>query len=151
VGGDDGYRLSLDGGATLAINNWNDHPYTTSTYSAALNGTYNMVIEFYQHFGSKRISYNVVPVCMGTGDPTVYGTNNTWNGYIYQGMNFNMYKGQVTEGASLNPNFDENFGNPNGNPGGVPVTYNTNSCSILTQQFSARYRLRQSAVMTDIA
>jgi len=43
VGGDDGYRLSLDGGTTWAINNWNDHGYTTSTYNIHLNGTYNFV------------------------------------------------------------------------------------------------------------
>ncbi|HTD95064.1 MAG TPA: hypothetical protein VK644_14665, partial [Chitinophagaceae bacterium] len=28
VGGDDGYRLSLDGGATWQINKWNDQGYT---------------------------------------------------------------------------------------------------------------------------
>jgi hypothetical protein len=84
---------------------------------------------------------------MATGDPTVYGTNNTWEGYIYQGMNFDLYKGQVAEGSSGSPNFDENFGNP----GGGPVTYATNSCSIQTQQFSARYRLQQTlAVATYV-
>src|SRR3569833_228314 len=31
VGGDDGYRFSLDGGATWIINNWNDHSYASTT------------------------------------------------------------------------------------------------------------------------
>lgn len=140
VGGDDGFRLSLDGGVTWAINRWNDQNYTTTTYSVALNGTYNMVLEYYENTGSNRISFNVAPICTGTGDPTVYGASNVWNGYIYQGMNFDLYKGQVTEGSSANPNFDENFGNPSGGT----VTYNTNSCSIQTQQFSARYRLQKT-------
>ncbi|HTI10038.1 MAG TPA: T9SS type A sorting domain-containing protein [Puia sp.] len=140
VGGDDGFRLSLDGGATWAINRWNDQGYTTTTYTVALNGSTNMVLEYYENGGANRVSFNVTPICMGTGNPAVYGTNNVWSGYLYQGMNFDMYKGQVTEGASSNPNFDENFGNP----GGGTVTYNTNSCSIQTQQFSARYRLTQA-------
>ena len=140
VGGDDGFRFSLDGGTTWAINQWNDQGYATATYTLALSGTYNMVLEYYEHFGSNRISFTVAQICTGTGDPTVYGTNNLWNGYIYQGMNFNMYKGQVTEGTSSNPAFDENFGTS----GNTPVTYYTNSCSIQTQQFSARYRLQQT-------
>lgn len=140
VGGDDGYRLSLDGGATWVINKWNDQSYATNTYSVTLSGSYNMVLEYYEHFGSNRISFNVAQICTGTGDPTVYGTNNIWNGYIYQGMNFEMYKGQVTEGTAANPAFDENFGTS----GNSPVTYTTNSCSIQTAQFSARYRLQKT-------
>jgi hypothetical protein len=140
VGGDDGFRLSLDGGATWAIDRWNDQSYTTSTYTVALNGATNMVLEYYENGGDNRISFNVTPICMGTGDPTVYGTGNIWNGYIYQGMNFDLYKGQVSEGTAGGPDFDENFGNP----GGGTVTYNTNSCSIQTQQFSARYRLTKT-------
>jgi hypothetical protein len=49
VGGDDGYRLSLDGGATWVINNFSDHAYTTTIYTIALNGTYNMVLEYYEN------------------------------------------------------------------------------------------------------
>ncbi|MES1181866.1 MAG: hypothetical protein ABUL44_03635, partial [Flavobacterium sp.] len=48
VGADDGYRLSLDGGVTWVIDQWGDHGYMTSTYGAALNGNYNMVLEFYE-------------------------------------------------------------------------------------------------------
>ncbi len=137
VGGDDGFRLSLDGGATWAINKWNDQGYTTTTYSVALNGATNMVLEYYENGGDNRISFNVTQICIGTGDPTVYGTGNIWNGYMYQGVNFDQYKGQVSEGSAAASDFDENFGNPSGSV----VTYNTNSCSIQTQQFSARYRL----------
>jgi len=139
VGGDDGYRLSLDGGATWAINNWGDHSYASSTYTIALNGTYNMVLEYYESGGQNRISFNVAAICMGTGNPNTYGTNNVWQAYLYQGMNFDLYKGSITEGTSMNPNFNENFGTSNG-------TYTTGSCSIQTEQFSARYRLQQNLV-----
>jgi hypothetical protein len=136
AGGDDGYRLSLDGGVTWAINNWGDHGYTTSTTTLALNGPVNMILEFYENGGGNRVTFKVEAVCTGTGDPTIYGTSGVWQGYIYQGTNFDMYKGSVTEGAAGFPNFDESFGSTG--------TYYTSSCSIATQQFSARYRLKQT-------
>ena len=137
VGGDDGYRLSLDGGATWVINNWGDHSYATTSYSIYLSGSYNMVLEYYENFGDNRISFSNVTICTGNGDPTVYGNNNTWIGYMYQGMNFDTYKGYINKGSSSNPNFDDNFGG-----GSSAVTVNTSNCSIQTQTFSARYRLQ---------
>jgi hypothetical protein len=151
VGGDDGFRLSLDGGATWAINMWQDQSYTTSTYTVALNGSYNIVLEYYQDGGANQVSFNITQICTGTGNPATYGTNNVWMGYLYQGMNFDLYKGFVTEGAAGSPNFDESFGNPGGSN---TNTYNTNSCAVTTYQFSARYRLTQvlpAATYTFIA
>jgi hypothetical protein len=137
VSGDDGYRLSLDGGTTWAIDNFTDHGYQSTPITVNLSGTTNFVLEYYENGGDNRVTFNMVQNCSGTGDPSVYGTNNVWRGYMYQGMNFDVYKGFVTEGNSLDPNFDENFGNP----GGGAIQYNTNSCYITTQQFSAHYRL----------
>ncbi len=141
VGGDDGYRLSLDGGSTWAINKWNDQGYNTTAVTVNLTGATNLILEYYENGGGNRVSFNIVQNCSGTGDPTLYGTNNVWQAYLYQGMNFDTYKGYVTEGSSMNPDFDEIFGNP----GGTSVQYNTNSCYITTQQFSARYRLNYTA------
>lgn len=141
VGGDDGYRLSLDGGATFPIDNWNDHGYTTTSYNVSLTGLTSFVLEYYQDGGANDVSFDIVQNCTGTGDTTVYGTGNIWNGYVFQGMNFQSYKGQVNEGSSSDPGFDENFGNPGGSNNN---TYNTNSCAIQTYQFSARYRLTQT-------
>jgi hypothetical protein len=137
VGGDDGYRLSLDGGSTWAINNWNDHGYTTTAITVNLSGATNLILEYYENGGGNRVSFNIVLNCSGTGDPTIYGTNNVWMGYLYQGMNFDAYKGSVTEGSSMNPNFDESFGTANG-------SYYTSSCYVTTEQFSARYRLQDN-------
>jgi len=139
VGGDDGYRLSLDGGATWVINRWNDQSYTTTTYNIYLNGSYNMVLEFYENFGDNRISFSTSVICTGNGNPAEYGTNNTWIGYLYQGMNFETYRGYINKGGSNNPNFDENYGG-----GSTAVTVNTSNCSIQTQNFSARYRLQKT-------
>ncbi|HTI92936.1 MAG TPA: T9SS type A sorting domain-containing protein [Puia sp.] len=137
VGADDGYRLSLDGGSTWAINNWNDHAYTTTAITVNLSGATNLILEYYENGGGNRVSFNIVQNCSGTGNPAIYGTNNVWMGYLYQGTNFDTYKGSVTEGSSMNPNFDENFGTPNG-------PYYTSSCSVITEQFSARYRLQDN-------
>lgn len=139
VGGDDGYRLSLDGGTTWVINKWNDQSYSTTSYSVYLSGSYNMVLEYYENFGDNRISFSSSVICTGNGNPAVYGTSNTWIGYMYQGMNFETYKGYINKGTESNMNFDENFGG-----GSTPVTVNTSNCSIQTQAFSARYRLSKS-------
>ena len=137
VGGDDGYRLSFDGGATWAINKWVNQSYTSTTLSINLGGTYDVVLEYYEDGGSNRISFTSTAICMGTEDQSVYGTGNIWKGYVYSGINFNTYKGLVSEGTATNFTFDEKFGGNN-------VTYNTSGCSISTEVFSVRYRLTKT-------
>jgi hypothetical protein len=135
VGGDDGYRFSLDGGVTWSVNMWNTQSYATTTYNVHLNGTYNLVLEYFENFIDNRVSFDVTKACTGSGNPAMYGTNNQWIGYVYAGMNFDTYKGFVSEGSSGSPNFDESFGGDN-------VIYSTSDCSINTNQFSVRYRLK---------
>ncbi|PVD51183.1 hypothetical protein DC498_16175 [Terrimonas sp.] len=137
AGGDDGYRLSLDGGTTWVINRWVDQSYATTTYTVSLNGTYNMVLEFYENGGANRVSFSVAAVCNGTENTTVYGSSNVWYGYIYDGTNFDTYMGRVTEGSASNPNFDESFGGSN-------TTYATSGCGVQTETYSARYRLTKT-------
>jgi hypothetical protein len=134
VGGDDGYRLSLDGGVTWVINQWADQSYQTTTYTVTLNGTYNLVLEYYENTGDNRISFSVVTTCLGSGSTATYGSSDTWRGYVYDGINFNTYKGMVSKGAAGDPSFIDDFG-------GSDVNYATNSCSIQTETFSVRYRL----------
>lgn len=137
VGGDDGFRLSLDGGATWVINRWFDQGYTTETYVTYLSGSYNLVLEYYENQGGNRISFSVASNCMGSEDPTEYGTNDQWRGYVYDGTNFNLFKGTVLKGSPGNISFDEEFGGSN-------VVYNTSSCATTTETFSVRYRLRKN-------
>ena len=137
VGADDGYRLSLDGGLTWIIDRFFDQSYNFSAYATTLSGTYNIVLEYYENGGGNRVSFSVASACMPTGDQSIYGTGDVWNGYIYQGANFNTYNGMVTEGAAGNPNFDESFGGSN-------TLYSTNTCQVTTEVFSARYRLQKT-------
>ncbi len=58
VGGDDGYRLSIDGGATWIIDNWSDHSYETSTHSVYITaGPKDLVLEYYDNSGDSRIKF----------------------------------------------------------------------------------------------
>jgi PA14 domain len=134
VGADDGYRLSLDGGSTWVIDHWVDQSYAYSTYTVSLNGTYNMVLEYYENDGDNRVTFSLATSCSGTEDPAVYGSSNQWKGYIYDGTNFNSYKGMINEGTVSNADFDENFGGDN-------VMFSTSGCSVQTETFSARFRL----------
>ncbi|RTZ07843.1 T9SS sorting signal type C domain-containing protein [Flavobacterium bomense] len=58
VGGDDGYRLSLDGGLTYVINNWSDHSYQETTSTVYLSGTTNFVLEYYENLGQSRVRFS---------------------------------------------------------------------------------------------
>ncbi|MGN6490655.1 MAG: T9SS type A sorting domain-containing protein [Agriterribacter sp.] len=137
VGGDDGFRLSLDGGSTWVINRWSDQSYTSQSYTAVLSGNYDMVLEFYENGGANRISFAVTAICIPTGNPAAYGTGNQWNGYVYDGTNFDTYVGMVTKGTTGNPDFDEDFGGSN-------TQYATGSCNTQTETFSVRYRRTQT-------
>lgn len=58
IGGDDGVRLSLDGGATYLIEDWGNHGYRTRTATDTLNGTYDMVFDYYENGGGNRVSFD---------------------------------------------------------------------------------------------
>jgi hypothetical protein len=64
VGGDDGVRLSVDGGNTWLVNVWNDQSYTIYTSSTVfLNGSTNLILEYYENTGDSRISFSYTIPC----------------------------------------------------------------------------------------
>ena len=138
VSGDDGYRLSIDGGATWLINKWVEQSYASTTVTVQLKGSYDLVLEYYENGGDNRITFDYVTSCTGTENTATYGTNNTWKGYVYSGTNFAAYRGMMTEGKSTGANFDESFGGDN-------TTFATSGCtSVSTESFSVRYRLTKT-------
>ncbi len=139
VAGDDGYRFSVDGGATWIVNKWQNQTYITTTIDVTLSGTVNAVLEYYENTGPNRLTFAFGAVCVPMENQATYGTNNVWKGYVYDGVNFNTYKGMVNEGTATNFNFDETFG-------GDAVTYNTSACGVTTNKFSMRYRLTKTFV-----
>lgn len=138
VGGDDGYRFSVDGGANWIINNWGDHGYGENTVTVFLSGSTNLVVEYYENGQGNRIRVNFQTTCVAIDDESIYGTNDVWRGYVYDNMDFTAFKGVVLEGTAGNSYFDQNFGNVDDG------YFNTNSCSVNTQTFSIRYRLRKT-------
>ncbi|UII22739.1 T9SS type A sorting domain-containing protein [Fulvivirga ligni] len=58
VGGDDGVRLSSDGGSSFVLGDFNQHSYTTYRGYLILNGSHNMVFEYYENGGQNRVSLN---------------------------------------------------------------------------------------------
>ncbi len=68
IGGDDGIRLSIDGGATYIIDDYSYHPYQTSSVTVFLNGSYNLVLEYFEGSGENRVSFNY-SFLGGTEDP----------------------------------------------------------------------------------
>lgn len=57
VGGDDGVRLSVDNGSTYLINGYVNQAYTTYTGIAHLNGSSNLILEFFENSGQNRVSF----------------------------------------------------------------------------------------------
>lgn len=83
VGGDDGYRLSFDGGATFPITNWNEHGYTTTTSTSTvyLSGNTNLVLEYYEQGGVSRVSFSYANCANPSTAPTnISGTSSICSG-----------------------------------------------------------------------
>lgn len=59
AGASGGYRLSLDGGTTWAINHWTNQPYNTTHYSVYLKGNYNFVLEYFITGNENRVSFSI--------------------------------------------------------------------------------------------
>lgn len=134
VGGDDGYRLSIDGGVTWIIDRWYNQSYNFFTTTVTVSGTVNMVLEYYENGGDNRVTFAVTPSCAGLENTTLFGTGNVWRGYVFDGTNFESYKGMITQGVAADPSFTQDFGGSN-------VILPTSGCGVQTETFSVRYRL----------
>lgn len=88
VKGDDGFRLSLDGGNTWVINMWSDGTKKSqyATLSVADTGQVNMVLEYYENRMDNFISFDfdfqslILPLEWGRVDAEAFGSANclTW-------------------------------------------------------------------------
>ena len=61
VGGDDGFRLSVDGGTTWITNpaRWTNQSYVTNSVTVTLSGTINFVIEYFENGGDARLTFDI--------------------------------------------------------------------------------------------
>lgn len=109
VGGDDGYRFSIDGGQTWLIDNWGEHSYATTTSTTqTLSGTYNLVLEYYENGGDSRVSFNYTQ-CSATAPTSLSGSTCSENGVnlTATGGNGNRYQWGTGNTAGNNV-FDNN-------------------------------------------
>ncbi len=58
IGGDDGIRLSVDNGATYLINGYINQAYTTYNGVAHLNGSSNLILDYFENSGNNRVSFS---------------------------------------------------------------------------------------------
>jgi hypothetical protein len=82
TGADDGYRFSIDGGTSYvsALSNWTTHAYSTTTSTVYLNGSTNLVFDYYQQPAISRIVFNYVPCNSSTAPTAISGTVTICNG-----------------------------------------------------------------------
>ncbi|MGV3461481.1 MAG: T9SS sorting signal type C domain-containing protein [Flavobacterium sp.] len=76
IGADDGYRLSFDGGATWVsdLSDWADHGFNTKAATLYREGTYNMVLEYYENGGEARVTFDFYePQCTSTAPTGING------------------------------------------------------------------------------
>lgn len=57
VGGDDGYRLYINGTLT-AINNWDNHAYEYTTQTVYLSGNTDFILEYFETGGDSRVQFS---------------------------------------------------------------------------------------------
>ncbi|MBX7263739.1 MAG: T9SS type A sorting domain-containing protein, partial [Chitinophagaceae bacterium] len=108
VGGNDGVRLSIDGGNSWLVNDWIDQSYTTYTSPLVyLNGSTNLVLEYYENAGGARSSFSYTIPC---STPTALNaggvTNNSANiSFTGAGTAFIVEYGATgfTPGTDANP------------------------------------------------
>jgi len=77
VGGDDGYRLSFDEGATFPenVSDWTDHGYHYESGTYYMSGTVKLILEYYEHNGASRVSFDYAAAsCTSTAPTTIAGT-----------------------------------------------------------------------------
>jgi len=76
VGGDDGYRLSFDEGRTFPdnVSDWTDHGYHYESGTYYLSGTVKLILEYYEHNGSSKVTFDFAPAsCTSTAPTTMSG------------------------------------------------------------------------------
>ncbi|MCC5930474.1 MAG: hypothetical protein JJU28_14600 [Cyclobacteriaceae bacterium] len=59
VGGDDGFRLYIDGVLIPELSSWATQSYITRSMPIALQGIKEFVLEYYENTGDNRVSFNI--------------------------------------------------------------------------------------------
>lgn len=74
VGGDDGYRLSING-APFLVEDWSEKPYVSTSGTVYLSGNTDLVLEYFERLGESRVSFSYtfqalnIPAVVSTVQP----------------------------------------------------------------------------------
>lgn len=98
VGGDDGYRLKINGESGYSIADWTDHGYTSgsTTKTFATTTTVTFVLEYYEKNGDSQVSFNYTCANSPTAPTTL--TSNAASNTICSGNSVTLTAG----GGSVN-------------------------------------------------
>ncbi len=97
IGGDDGVRLSLDGGNTFFINGYVNQPYATYTDTVLLDGNYDFVLEYFENAGLNRVSFAIT--ALGTsGDGGSIGSDQSFCSLSSATLDPNAFVSQAAAG-----------------------------------------------------
>jgi len=86
IGGDDGVRLSIDGGLSWIVSNWSDHAYQTTSVRVPMSGSYNLVLEYYEKGGDAQVSFSYsaqTSINFSMPNANVNGVITTCSGTLY--------------------------------------------------------------------
>ncbi|WP_285270304.1 GEVED domain-containing protein [Kaistella rhinocerotis] len=86
IGGDDGVRLSIDGGASWIVSDWSDHGYRTKSVRVPMSGNYNLVLEYYEKGGDAQVSFSYsaqTSINFSMPNANVNGVITTCSGTLY--------------------------------------------------------------------
>lgn len=122
IGGDDGVRLSMDGGLTYLLSDWSIHAYKTSVYNGVyLDGKTDFLLDFYEHGGGAHVSFNIQKACTSPHIPkdltltnTINATSLSWNANgndantVYQWIVYESYYNYVAGGSTTNTTLNLN-------------------------------------------
>jgi hypothetical protein len=155
IGGDDGVRLSLDGGATFIISDWSLHGYrTTSSACLNLSGTYDLVLEFFENTGNARVSFSYT---LSSAPAPIFGPSdwgdNQWLVCGFRGTNMNpllnTFLGHYTQPALGGGNEGintANFWNTNSSPSNAGTPANSGNlwygCVVPNDNHMVTYKRR---------
>ncbi len=85
IGGDDGVRLSLNGGSSWFLNDWSNHGYRETSNATTYNhpgGVIDFVLEYYEASGGNRVSFSYLQVSLLPIELISFTAENTAKGVL---------------------------------------------------------------------
>jgi gliding motility-associated-like protein len=114
VGSDDGVRLLVDGSNVLPAGAFSPHSYNTNSATVCLTaGSHDLVIEYFEHTGFSRLTFDYITapqpsaspatVCINSAAPTLQASSSDPNVVTFKWYSDAALTNQVGSGANFTP------------------------------------------------